>query len=208
MAKLNSNISVAIFVTFIGLSSQLSLAETYLYRYINDKGVKVLNHAIPPEFAQNGYEILSESGQLIRVVEPAPSEEELSKLRVDREVKEKYAILKRRYSSVVDIDSAKKRRLSSLDTSIAILRGNIGSIKIRIENLMKEAAEMERAGKSVSSRLLQQMKDARSELTVAENSLATRQQEYEEVSIRFDNDRAAFVAGSELVAENDNNSLN
>lgn len=208
MAKQSSNIWTIIFATVIALNAQNSFAETYLYRYVNEKGVKVLNHAIPPEFAQNGYEVLSENGQLIKVVAPAPSEGEISKRLVDRQLKEKYDVLKRRYSSIDDIESAKKRRLENLNTSIAILRNNISGITTRIENLMKEAAEMEREGKNVSSRLLLQMKDSKSELSIAEDALATRLQEYEEVSVKFDKDLATFMAGSKLVSDNDENSIN
>ncbi len=169
------------------------------YRYVNEHGVKVINHTLPPEYAQNGYEILSVSGQVIEVVAPAPSEGEVAREYAEQALREKYEVLKRRYSSLDEIERAKMRRLENINTNISILRGNIGSINIRIENLMSQAAEMERIGKQVSARVLQQLADAKAELTVAENALSIRLGEYQAVSDRFDNEVATFIEGSKLV---------
>jgi len=174
------------------------LADNILYRYEDDNGVKVLNHTIPPEFAQKGYEVLSIRGQVIEVVAPAPSESEVAQENAERELREQYSILRRRYSTIDDIERAKTRRLDNINTNISILRGNIGSINIRIENAMSKAAEMERAGRKVSSRLLRELSDSKAELMVAESSLALRLNEYENVAKRFEKDALTFAQGSKL----------
>lgn len=173
-------------------------AENYLYRYENDAGVKVLNHAIPPEFAQKGYEILSSTGRLVKVVPPAPSDGEVAEETAKRQLREQFEVLKRRYSSTEDIEKAKSRRLENINTNISILRGNIGSINIRIENLMSKAAEQERLGRAVPQDVLQQLTDSRAELTVAEANLQARIDEYKAISERFDKDMLTFQEGSKL----------
>ena len=41
-----------------------------LYRYRDAKGMVVIDDAVPPQFARNGYEVLNSSGQVIEVVPP------------------------------------------------------------------------------------------------------------------------------------------
>ena len=45
-----------------------------LYRYVNDKGVIVLDRqGVPPEYIGKGYDVLSDQGRVVRVVPPAPT---------------------------------------------------------------------------------------------------------------------------------------
>lgn len=188
--------------------AQAAYAEPHLYRYENKEGVKVINHAIPPEYVQNGYEILSTTGRLIKVVPPAPSDGEIAEEVANRQLREQFEVLKRRYSSVEDIEKAKGRRLENINTNIAILRGNIGSMHTRIENLMSKAAEMERLGRPVTPDLLKQLEDSRTELATAEANLEARREEHQLVAERFDKDKATFKAGSELTSTEDDENLN
>lgn len=176
----------------------LCQAETYLYRYENEEGVKVLNHTIPPKYAQKGYEILSPAGQFIRKVAPAPTDGDVAKENSVRALREKFAILKRRYSSPRDIEAAKIRRLAGINTNISIIRGNIGSINIRIENLMSQAADAERSGTTVTPELLQRLGDTHAELSVSEDSLKIRLDEYQKISDRYDGDLGIFAQGAAL----------
>ncbi|WNO09317.1 hypothetical protein [Teredinibacter sp. KSP-S5-2] len=180
------------------LFSSVTHAEAYLYRYLNDKGVKEIGHAIPPEYAQNGYEVLNRQGQVIKVVEPAPTNEEIAIKEEQRLAQEQYAILKRRYSSTADIESAKRRKLANLETNIAILRGNINSVQSTIDGLMTKAANIERQGRQIPANILQELTDAKAELTVAQEMLDIRLNEYKEISEKFDKDVAAFIKGAEL----------
>lgn len=182
----------------LGLISPIAQAEEYLYRYINADGVKVMNHTIPPEYAQKGYDIISHTGQLIRRVEAAPTDGQVAKENSDRMLREKFSVLKRRFSSEEDIEAAKIRRLKNIDTNISILKSNISGIKIRIENLMREAADAERAGRTVPPQLLQKLKDTRAELAVTESALDKRLEEHKNVTEKFDRDLATFTRGREL----------
>ncbi len=183
----------------LSLAASASWAEDYLYRYENDQGIKVIHHTIPPEYAQKGYEVLSSSGHRIKVVEPAPTDGDIAKENSERMLRERFSLLKRRYSSIDDIEAAKRRRLKNIETNISILRGNIGSVNVRIENLMSQAADMERAGRTVPSTLLRQLNDTRAELAVTNAALDARIEEYDEVSQRYDDDMATFVAGEKLI---------
>lgn len=183
-------------------SSGLFAQESYLYRYIDKNGVKVLDHSIPPEYTQKGYDILSSSGQFIRNVPAAPTGGELDKEKSEKALREKFAILKRRYSTLGDIERAKIRRLESISANISILRGSITSINLRIDELMTKAAEIERSGTEVPPHILAQLSDIRAELSVAEGSLDNRLKEHEEVSSRYEQDVVTFTKGSKLIQTN------
>jgi hypothetical protein len=63
------------------LSLPVAAKEEYapgsvFYRYTNDQGVRVLSQSIPPRYVPNGYEVISRTGRVLKVVEPAPSGEE------------------------------------------------------------------------------------------------------------------------------------
>lgn len=189
-------------LTLCLVSPKLSAQENYLYRYVNKDGVKVLDHSIPPEYAQKGYEVLSASGQLIKKVPAAPTGSELDKEKSEKALLERYAILLRRYSTIGDIERAKMRRLEDISTNILILRGNITSINLRIDELMTKAAKIERSGREVPAQLLVQLSDIRAELSVAQGRLDTRLREHEEVSSRYEQDAVTFTKGSKLLQSN------
>lgn len=173
------------------------------YRYENKDGVKVLDHSIPPEYAQSGYEVLNASGQVVKVVPPAPSEDEVAQNALEREAREAYARLKRRYSSAAEIESAKLRRLANIDTNIAILKGNINNLKNQIQKIMGQAADFERRNQKVPDIVLQNIEDTKAELTVAEELLDIRRAEYQEVIDKYDSDKEAFKRGEILEAQED-----
>lgn len=195
--QIKSQARVLLLVALTLLASAAYGQHVY-YRYLNSDGVKVLDHSIPPEYAQGGYEVLNASGQVVKVVPPAPSEDELARNAEEREIQGKYARLKRRYSSVKEIDSAKHRRLKNIDTNISILKGNINGLNTQQEKILGSAAAFERRGHTVPDHILQQLKDTKAELKIAEELLEIRNAEYQEIVTKFDQDIAIFAKGEVL----------
>ncbi|WP_185233536.1 hypothetical protein [Teredinibacter franksiae] len=175
-----------------------ALSQHVYYRYINEDGVKVLDHSIPPEYAQTGYEVLNASGQVVKVVPPAPSADEIARNAIEREIQERYARLKRRYSSTDDIESAKQRRLRNISTNISILNGNINTLSAQIEGITSKAADFERRGEKVPKKILDDLAAVRVELTIAEELLQIRNTEHQEVISKFDQDILAFAKGEAM----------
>ena len=166
------------------------------YRYVNEQGIQVLHDTIPPEYAQKGYEILHASGTVLKVIPPAPSEEEAEGLRRQRELKEALARwdeeLLRRYSSVRDIEAAKKRKLAQVQTSIDILRSNISGLKTQIATQQSKAADAERLGREVPAQVLIALTNLEAELRLTEDQLAQRHVQYAEVEEKYENDKERF----------------
>lgn len=182
--------------------------QKLFYRYINDEGVKVLNHTIPPKYAQNGYEVISESGQVIRVVEPAPTEDQIAEAEAKRALQTEYKRLRRRYSNIEEIEDAKQRQLESVETSIAILRGNVSNLTGQIENYMSQAAAAERAGRAVPESILDSLANTKAELNITEELMAIRQEEKSQIVQKYDKQILTFVKGQSLETQQLRNAQN
>ncbi|MFO1367565.1 MAG: hypothetical protein U1F46_01125 [Marinagarivorans sp.] len=169
------------------------------YRYVNDQGVKVMDHSIPPAFSQRGYEVLNAAGRVIKVVPPALTEQDIKALEARQAVKDEYEQLSRRYSSTQDIEEAKLRQLDRLDANIALVRGNINNLKRQIDAIGVKAAEFERAAKPVPPSLLDSLAKTKTELANTENLMVIRVAEKQQVVDKFEREKAIFTQGKELV---------
>ncbi|BAN51259.1 DUF4124 domain-containing protein [Metapseudomonas resinovorans] len=157
---------------------------TELYRYVDDKGVTVLDRqGVPPEFIGKGYEVLNEQGRVIRVIPPAPSREEMQRQLDAKARASSDAQLLRLYTSVEDVDRALERKMAELDSLIGVARGNQQSLRTQQTNLQGQAAESERAGREVPSHLVEQIGNLRDQQKGIDQDIA-----------RYERDRAAAKA--------------
>lgn len=187
----------ACFLSSLLLAPALTLgADKVFYRYTNDKGVRVLHHSIPPEYAQKGYEVVSLSGKVIKTVPPALSKDEVAKLEAEKRNQEAMARwdnqLKRRYSRAIDIEAAKTRKLSDLEANIAILRSNISSLNLQIQEQQSKAANFERGGREVPANILKAIDNLELELEDTEELVRLRLMELNEVAAKYDRDIERF----------------
>lgn len=135
-----------------------TVVQADLYRYVDDKGVVVLNRqGVPPQHIGKGYEVLNDQGRVTRVVPPAPTPEERRRLLEAKAQAGSDAQLLRLYANVEDVERAKARKLSELDSVIGITRGNLQALRAQQANLQSEAANHERAGREVPRQLLTQI---------------------------------------------------
>lgn len=179
------------------VAAQNTSASKVIYRYKNKDGVTVLDSKIPPEYVSNGYEQMSLSGKVLKVVEPAVQGEEGQRLyreRMEREAREREDVqLRRSYSNVADIDAAKTRNLESLRGNISILQANLSSAKSRLQTYQSQAAAIERAGRQLPEELLKNISNLVQEEKDIQVQIQQREEEYKTVEQKFDADRKRFV---------------
>jgi hypothetical protein len=171
-----------------------------LYRYVNDRGVVVLDRlGVPPEYIAKGYEVLSEQGRVIQVVPPAPTAEERQRLLSAQAQATSDAQLLRLYSSVDDVERARKRKLAELDGVIGVARGNLLSLRTQQSNLQSQAADHERAGREVPENLLVQIDNLKAEQAKLEKDIARYQQARKQSDAGFsaDSARVARLLGAQ-----------
>lgn len=149
--------------SFLLLGPGLAFADK-LYRYVNDRGVVVLDRqGVPPEFVAKGYEVLNDQGRVIQVVPPAPSPEEMQTILKERARAQSDVQLRRLYSTPADVERAKLRKLKELDGMTTIAQGNLDSLHAQQATLQSQAAAHERAGRQVPADLVGQIESLKSE---------------------------------------------
>ncbi|WP_003295445.1 DUF4124 domain-containing protein [Stutzerimonas stutzeri] len=180
-----------------GLTSALASAAE-LYRYVDEHGVVVLDrHGVPPQHISRGYQVLNEQGRVVREVPPAPTAEEFARQQAQKARDAADTRLLRLYASVEDVERAETRKLAELDSVIGLARGNLQSLRSQRSGLQKQAANHERAGRTVPDNLLAQIENLEQE----EQSLLRDLKRFEavradaEVSFADDRQRIAELLG-------------
>ncbi|MDQ2076711.1 hypothetical protein [Marinimicrobium sp. ABcell2] len=191
----NFHLAMVLSVALVAANGAWASDQVY-YRYTNERGVTVINDRIPPEYVSKGYEVVTISGTVVRTVEPTPSREERERRAEERrlaEEQEQYdAELRRRYSTVDDIRSAKNRRLTTLQSNIDILEGNVSGVRTRTRTLEMRAASMERSGREVSESVLENLATLTREEEELLDQIEQRKVEYRETEASFERDIARF----------------
>ena len=169
-----------------------------LYRYTNEHGIQVLDDVVPPRYVAGGYEVLTPSGRLLEVVAPELTGKELAeKQRREARLAADLQLLKR-YNSVADIESARKRKLAIVQQDMAILRSNMASLNRQIETEESAAARTQRNGGTVSPELLERIESLRKEVEVVNERLALREKEAVSINSEFDQAASRYqeIAGN------------
>ena len=165
-----------------------------MYRYVNDKGVTVIDRlGVPPQYIGQGYEVLNDQGRVIRVVPPAPTAAEIAQRKADAARASSDQQLLRMYTSVEDVDRARDRKLAELDGLTSVARGNLQSLKTQQANLQSRAADQERAGRQVPDDLVAQLAGLRDDERRLRQDIARYQQMRVQAQDDFAADRARFA---------------
>ena len=145
---------------------------------------------------QKGYEVISATGKVVRVVAPVAAGEVAAQREAERAERARLAEwdqqLLRRYSRVEEITSAKQRKLAELEGNIAILQSNLRGLKLQIIDQQARAADIERSGRKVPPGIIQAIESLEAEQTITEQQIVLRRDEFEEVAARFDRDIERF----------------
>ena len=193
----------SVFVGALLLSLAAAGAAKPLYRYRNAEGNVVVGYQVPVESVGGGYEVLNDKGMVIRVVPRELTAQE----RKDKDAQDKLEQAARaeeerlrkwdeslllQYSTVADIEDAERRALGDLQIRMSILRGNRRAIKQKVENYQSQAADTERAGRSVDVERLRAIEGLQSEIAAIERDIAERDEEIEALSASFQADIERF----------------
>ena len=181
-----------------------------MYRYRNAEGNMVVGYQVPPEAVGGGYEVLNEKGMVIQVVPRELTEEERktrdAEEKLLREAKAEQERLRKwdeslmlRYSTVADIEDAKRRAMGNLEIRLAILKGNRRGYKQQVENYQAQLADSERAGTQVDVEHLREIESLQQEIKGLERGITQREKEIAEISAAYDADIERFEMLREAV---------
>lgn len=174
----------------------LEVTAGELYRYKNSDGVIVMEDRIPPRYVNDGYEVLSKSGRVVKVVPPytensAGTSERNQEARLQREKDDRYLLAT--YRSLEEIQYSKSRKLAQLEREISIVETNLSDTRQRRENQLARAASFQASGREVPEGVREMLVKLEQEEDKARDLLTTRRQQYETVAKRFRDYESRFL---------------
>lgn len=169
------------------------------FKLIDEKGRTVIKETLTPDEARRGYEIISKSGNVIKVVAPELSDEDydamseaqkltmLKKEHEDREARYNLDLLLK-YSNLNDLHAERERKLREFDISISILKGNLAVLRENAERQRSVAASIERNGHPVPEKIQSNIAEIEREMNEARESIEKRTEEKQGISSKYDAD--------------------
>ncbi|RMS10533.1 hypothetical protein ALP72_03703 [Pseudomonas coronafaciens pv. coronafaciens] len=172
------------------LAQAADAPESRLYRYVDSRGVTVINtQGVPPDYVAKGYEVLNGRGRVIQVVPPAPTAEQIRQSEADKRQTAADAQLLSLYSSVAEVDRVRARKLAELDALVGVAQGNIQGLAAQQRSLQSQAADQERAGRPVQQALVDQLSDLRDQQQKLQSDIAGYQAARAQAEADFAKDR-------------------
>ena len=167
-----------ILVISIGLIAMQASAGVF-YRYVNDEGHSVMHQTIPPQYVENGYDIVNDKGQVIERVPPKvtgaelKAREEAAQRAKEATAQEEYDLtLLRRYSFVTDLESERDRKIRELSVRVTILKSNLSGVRHELEQEYKKAARYERSGKEAPEMIQEHITQLEAKIANTESNIA------------------------------------
>jgi len=134
----------------LSLLSQPVLAQSKLYKWVDNEGIVHYGDHVPPEFANRDRDVLNLQGVTVGFEEgeiTAEEQAELARLRAiaaaEQAAREDTArrdrMLLDTYLSVADIEDLRDRRLELIDSQIKVTEFYLSNLHKRLESLEKES---------------------------------------------------------------------
>jgi hypothetical protein len=163
-----------------------------LYRYHTEEDGLVITSTLTPEAIQAGYEILDRQGNVVKKVEPPPSEKDIeareeARKRRQQEEKQKREDerLLRLYAGPDDAIRARDRQLEALRLNISYARNNIEQVEQKLNEEVSAAARHERRGREVPETIRKAIDRYQRQLQELNEEVDQYQADMEEVRLEF-----------------------
>lgn len=162
-----------------------ALASNNLYRYRNEENVVVIDFTIPPEFAVNGYEVITPDGRVLETVEPLSNLPSASERAESEQQQRLDQFILRSYSTLEEVQQARDRRLTLLSREMEVLRSNVRELRRRHLELREQAASYQASGdvppESTEALLAELREQERSTLSL----LAEREAQHQKLAEQY-----------------------
>ena len=160
--------------------------------WVNHEGVRECGDKVPPEYIQQGYKEIDGEGFVRGVTERAKTPEELAEARrlaalkaaeqkQKAEQEARNQVLLRTFSSVRDIERARDNRVTALEAAIKLAGIRNESIRLKLEDYIKRAANSERIGQTPAPTLLEDIEALREQIENNVRFIAEKRAEQEQI---------------------------
>jgi hypothetical protein len=201
----NSTIRASVFFTCICciFGSQGGLAKN-MYRWTDDRGNTKFSDQVPPEDNQYRRDLLSKDVRVIKVTEKAKTKEEImqdrrlaelrkqqEKLIANQRIHDK-ALLST-FHSKEDLMAALNTKLKTLDTEKKVIEGNLEQLKGLLTWQQKQAALLERYGKKVPQKALDDMQLTQDQIKKTERAILANVDKKQQIETEYKADIDRFL---------------
>ncbi len=197
MTKINK--LTLIFPILLGLGLNSGIAQAKIKCWKNSDGIRECGNAVPPEYAQQGHDEINKQGVRVKRHIRAQTKAELAetaRLKAIEDEKKRLAeeqakhdrVLLDTFASEDEIIMARDGKITSIKTNIRITNSNKSKAQERLKLLRKKAANLERAGKPVTEKLIQDIKHAQDQITEYETFIDNKQAEKDKIHQQFETD--------------------
>lgn len=188
-------------------SAFMGAAATGIKCWTNKDGVRECGNAVPPEYAQQEHEEKSAGGLTVKKQERAMTPEEVAAVRVKAEeearvqaaadaVARKQAasdkVLLYTFSSEDDLELARDGQIANLDSQAKLTESHIAKLEKSLDQLISEAADLERRGKSIPDHLNREIDSMRGQIEDNRTFIANKRLEQEAIRNKFAADIKRF----------------
>ncbi|OGT82047.1 MAG: hypothetical protein A3H91_03315 [Gammaproteobacteria bacterium RIFCSPLOWO2_02_FULL_61_13] len=195
MSAIKTGKFVIVAATMITGLSLVFPASAAIKCWTNNEGVRECGESVPPEFAQQGHEVIKQSGA-VEETERAKTPEELAveKAKADAEAEIKHAeqekvrqdgILLATFSTVEDIERVRDEQITALDATISVTKTRNSKIQQDLDKRIEAAAAEERAGKTPNEALLKDIESLRRQTENNQQFIEAKHKEQESIRQQY-----------------------
>ncbi|HSM97585.1 MAG TPA: DUF4124 domain-containing protein [Gallionella sp.] len=186
----------------VGLTLSFPVAAK-LYKWVDDNGITHYGETIPPEYANKDRVELNKSGRVIKSEEVNTPERRLAREQEEAKKREeaRAALEQQRrdktlvntYSSVQEIDLARRRSLQQVDARINVLNSYLKTSNDNLLSLQAEADNYTKANKKIPDSLHEDLQEAQARLAKLQQDMEKPRAEKAALEKRFEADKLRYM---------------
>ncbi len=194
-------------IAFLALAGNALTASAGIKCWTNKDGFRECGDRLPPEYAQGGHEEISGSGVKVKVTSRAKTPEELEeakrlaahKAEQDRIARVQAAkqlahdqVLLQTFTTEEDLLLARDGKLAVIESRIKLAQNRVAKMETNLEQLKAQAAQQERAGRTVAADLQQRIAKVRKRIQSHLGYIENRRSDQDEIRQQFKIDQQRF----------------
>ena len=197
MTKINK--LTLIFPILLGMTLNSGIAQAKIKCWKNSDGIRECGNAVPPEYAQQGHDVISSQGIKLKHNKRAQTEAELAetaRLKAVEDEKKRLAEEQAKHDRVLldtfanedEIVMMRDGKITAIKTEIRLKNKSKNNAEERLNKLRKKAANLERAGKPVTDKLAEDIQEAQAQIKEYDDFVKSKQLEKKNLHQQFETD--------------------
>ncbi len=185
------------------ISTATVAAQPNLYKYTDQNGAQIISATLPSDAADRGYAIVSPRGNIIEVVKPRLTENEIealekekiqqaldqkAQLLAEQEKQEqirKDRLLLKMFTSAKDIERSRDDKVQNIDTQLGITKDNLARLEAQLNNAYQAKEAHEKQNQEIPKMLQDTITDTQKQIEDNADFLKRKSQEQEQIRTQY-----------------------